>query len=694
VLAHNWRHVWCRAGDASSAVLARADSSYLSVNPSMLYGGEIGQQYASALYWSLTMLMKTAYVGPDTLVEKVSACALVIVGAMQFALLLGNVVAMLTSYDKSNVQLRDKETTLHEFCNSRRVRGPLRRALFGYVQAEWRRSKGISNSGLLAQFPHNLHTDVLLAIHANVVYACPVLRSLSAAALKLLLRGVQVEVVMQRSTLIAANSHVHYLYILKRGALRCDLAAGVHGDNRAAHPHVQRGESKVTLPTPATASEETKRSASRRATYSSKSGKLGSFKRMCMVERVGSVLGFNDPFDRTHSAAPFRVTALKQSEVLVFERRALCAMLGQCAEAEALRVCTSIEAEYNKLLASLKATGKQTATVARRVEEAEAERKREAAAEVERKKHLQYEVDFTHPGHLADLNARTAELEGRVATTAAAAARVRAHLEAVLPAVATTILRATGDADAADAVAASRAAPTDADAGAEPSAPGTPTAAAHQASTAAAAAVRAHAHSQHAGAQAMVEPSTTEMSASVRRPCGSYCLGGTASLVAAAVERRSGETPPGTPGGGHTPHRGRHGALGGQTLSPPSRAKLRWAVARRLVGSVNEGDEGSGGQPEQSRPEEKSRGRRRFSFYEGEKSVPFDAARHTCAATEESRDRGDYAAAGRRRGEQGAGRRRNSVSRVATLGRTSVLRGKGGEQGDQQETAIISSLLM
>ena len=46
------------------------------------------------------------------------------------------------------------------------------------------------------------------------------------------------------------------------------------------------------------------------------------------------------------------------------------------------------------------------------------------------------------------------------------------------------------------------------------------------------------------------------------------------------------------------------------------------------------------------------------------------------------------------RTHEGAGRRRNSVSRVATLGRTSVLRGKGGEQGDQQETAIISSLLM
>ena len=41
----------------------------------------------------------------------------------------------------------------------------------------------------------------------------------------------------------------------KRGALRCDLAAGVHGDSRAAHPHVQRGESKITLPTPLTGRE-------------------------------------------------------------------------------------------------------------------------------------------------------------------------------------------------------------------------------------------------------------------------------------------------------------------------------------------------------------------------------------------------------------------------------------------------------
>ena len=106
----------------------------------------IGQQYASALYWSLTMLMKTAYVGPDTLVEKVSACALVIVGAMQFALLLGNVVAMLTSYDKSNVQLRDKETTLHEFCNSRRVRGPLRRASRGRRGTPTGGARGASRS--------------------------------------------------------------------------------------------------------------------------------------------------------------------------------------------------------------------------------------------------------------------------------------------------------------------------------------------------------------------------------------------------------------------------------------------------------------------------------------------------------------------------------------------------------------------
>ena len=57
------------------------------------------QQYLSSLYWSLTTLMKTPWLGPDTVAEKVYASFCVVFGAVLFATLLANVTAMVSSYD-------------------------------------------------------------------------------------------------------------------------------------------------------------------------------------------------------------------------------------------------------------------------------------------------------------------------------------------------------------------------------------------------------------------------------------------------------------------------------------------------------------------------------------------------------------------------------------------------------------------
>ena len=51
------------------------------------------------------------------------------------------------------------------------------------------------------------------------------------------------------------------------------------------------------------------------------------------------------------------------TQVLVFERRALCEALLQCKEADAVATCRAIEAEHNKLLAALKAKDQTTASV-------------------------------------------------------------------------------------------------------------------------------------------------------------------------------------------------------------------------------------------------------------------------------------------------------------------------------------------
>jgi hypothetical protein len=84
-------------------------------------GSPLLHQYISSMYWSLTTLMKTPWVGPDTQLEKLFASFAVVMGAILFAALLGNVTALVQTFDKGGAQKRDKITTLHQFNTSRKV---------------------------------------------------------------------------------------------------------------------------------------------------------------------------------------------------------------------------------------------------------------------------------------------------------------------------------------------------------------------------------------------------------------------------------------------------------------------------------------------------------------------------------------------------------------------------------------------
>ena len=119
------------------------------------------QQYLSSLYWSLTMLMKTpcatlhraasgspnaarrgtvapirqstaapillrcadplgappsharSYVGPDTVIEKLVGCMLVLLGAFVFAVIMGTVVGVIKSVESHNAALRGARSRHH-----------------------------------------------------------------------------------------------------------------------------------------------------------------------------------------------------------------------------------------------------------------------------------------------------------------------------------------------------------------------------------------------------------------------------------------------------------------------------------------------------------------------------------------------------------------------------------------------------
>ena len=58
-------------------------------------------QYWSCLYWSVTALVKVPWIAPNTVIEKLYASAVVMVGAIFFASLLGSIVAAIASSDSA-----------------------------------------------------------------------------------------------------------------------------------------------------------------------------------------------------------------------------------------------------------------------------------------------------------------------------------------------------------------------------------------------------------------------------------------------------------------------------------------------------------------------------------------------------------------------------------------------------------------
>ena len=96
------------AGEAFAAEAAVANQTLLE----QLYQEHdlvpLGKRYLTAVYWALTMVMKSPWLPPARTSEQIYASIVVVLGAMAFAVFIGLVTAMIASYDKSKAQYRHR----------------------------------------------------------------------------------------------------------------------------------------------------------------------------------------------------------------------------------------------------------------------------------------------------------------------------------------------------------------------------------------------------------------------------------------------------------------------------------------------------------------------------------------------------------------------------------------------------------
>ena len=236
-----------------------------------------------------------------------SAYHLLLDAFILFAALLGNVTALVQTFDKGNAQKREKITTLHQFNASRKVPAVLQRKLFAYVDAEWTITSGLDDSNVLAQLPGQLRGNIVASIYKDNLLKSPLFSACSLECAKALLLRLQPEICLQKEVLIARDQLCQEVYLLMRGAMQ---VASADGDDKGA---------------------------------TSTSRKPALMFRM--IEKQGSIIGHIDPFQREVPRYPFLVTAVRQAHLVSLSRVDVLDVLGSAARAALRRTPAMGEAD-------------------------------------------------------------------------------------------------------------------------------------------------------------------------------------------------------------------------------------------------------------------------------------------------------------------------------------------------------------
>jgi len=203
---------------------------------------------------------------------------------------------------------------------------------------------------------------VLLAIHGGLLRECLMLRNCSEECAKTLLLKARPQVTLQKEDLLVPGQLCTDVYVLVTGSLQITLpTAEDAGDEQLAAaaadfpptgactgkrlgscpPGVSTADAKMASRT----TDKLSRTTGKGAAAASSSHLKGERLRFRVVEKPGQIVGLSEPFQQP-STYPFRVTALKTSQMVYLQRQDLANVLSVFHGADADNVCQVLRSDF------------------------------------------------------------------------------------------------------------------------------------------------------------------------------------------------------------------------------------------------------------------------------------------------------------------------------------------------------------
>jgi len=301
----------------------------------------LAAQYFGCFYWAVTTLMKVPWIAPMTVPEAIFAIVLSLMGAITFALLIGEVTQIISKLNEGYRNKNEAITTMRSFCTSRKVPADVQSKIYSWLVADQEfGNKYAGKQAALSALPKTLRTEVLLLVHKEVLADCPLTKGinsdvgLSSESIGMMAMHLNPITMLKKQVLIDEGSISTQLYLLQRGSLR--LAAPMPAEEDGFKAKTSKRMSCAVQ----------KKGGDRKQTK--------VFGRFRLLERAGALVGL-PAIDGT-ARFPFQIESVKLSHMMCVSKAALRQARGQMSSQDATKFTSMIAKEHSNHVESLKFT--------------------------------------------------------------------------------------------------------------------------------------------------------------------------------------------------------------------------------------------------------------------------------------------------------------------------------------------------
>eukprot|EP00742_Colponemidia_sp_Colp-10_P004866 GILJ01005198.1.p1 GENE.GILJ01005198.1~~GILJ01005198.1.p1 ORF type:complete len:869 (+),score=110.14 GILJ01005198.1:173-2779(+) len=178
-------------------------------------------QYVVSVYWAITTLATVGYgdIHPYNSRERIFAMTCMIIGAVVFAYIVGNVSQLVQFEDDPTQMARERMESISAYMRHKKLPKELQRRIRDHFEYVWRKKTVLEEEKILLELPNHLRTEVATLMHDDIIENIPFFKNLDqsiVAAITLKLKPLQCG---PGVVLFRANDHGREMYIIIKGEL-------------------------------------------------------------------------------------------------------------------------------------------------------------------------------------------------------------------------------------------------------------------------------------------------------------------------------------------------------------------------------------------------------------------------------------------------------------------------------------------